>query len=570
MEEQSKKSGSVNKRKFSITLKLIPVIVVAMALIEIVNIIIVRDTIKEEILEVLSDDNEKLVNAYAKGLISIDYKDTDKLQVYIDEINGEISANYVLYMENVDGTVYSIAHSNHDRIGIELDDAGSVAAAVDGESYCGYFSNDVYGLTLDVLTPIYENGQLQGALNIGIAIDEDTITEMMAKSTMKQSISGLIVGGLIIILTAIYIIICVVRPIKISVKSLEGIISDFKNENADLSKRVEVVTGDEVGTLAMGINNFIQILQELIGKIKYTSDEMQKANATINDGIIKSNGDSETISAAVQQLFASMESLEHGSNEMKESTLEIKDALSHIIKEANDGDSYISEMKGRATIIQKDCGEKQDNIKNELSKRKSELENAIESAKKVDEISNLTNDILSIASQTNLLALNASIEAARAGDAGRGFAVVADEISNLANNSAETANNIQNISADVVSAVENLMESAGGLIEKMEATIQEDYSSFKGMGNQYYSDAENVKEYFDEFSKSAENINRTMEEIINIIDNVVVGIKQCTVGTGNISDSIQELAGNMSEIRASSETNSNNFENLNREIQIFN
>ena len=54
------------------------------------------------------------------------------------------------------------------------------------------------------------------------------------------------------------------------------------------------------------------------------------------------------------------------------------------------------------------------------------LNKAIEDSKSVDQVNNLTNDILNISSQTNLLALNASIEAARAGEAGKGFAVVAE------------------------------------------------------------------------------------------------------------------------------------------------
>ena len=80
----------------------------------------------------------------------------------------------------------------------------------------------------------------------------------------------------------------------------------------------------------------------------------------------------------------------------------------------------------------------------------------IERSKAVEEISELTTEIINITDQTNLLALNASIEAARAGEAGRGFAVVADEIGKLASNSAVAAGEIRRVSAEVISAVNEL------------------------------------------------------------------------------------------------------------------
>ncbi len=47
------------------------------------------------------------------------------------------------------------------------------------------------------------------------------------------------------------------------------------------------------------------------------------------------------------------------------------------------------------------------------------LEHSVKESEQVNQIGELTNVILDIASQTNLLALNASIEAARAGEAGK-------------------------------------------------------------------------------------------------------------------------------------------------------
>ncbi|MBI5900979.1 MAG: chemotaxis protein [Rhodocyclales bacterium] len=66
--------------------------------------------------------------------------------------------------------------------------------------------------------------------------------------------------------------------------------------------------------------------------------------------------------------------------------------------------------------------------------------------------------IRNISGQTNLLALNAAIEAARAGDAGRGFAVVADEVRKLSRATDEAVGQISSGIQAVANSIEGQFE----------------------------------------------------------------------------------------------------------------
>ncbi|MES2151852.1 MAG: methyl-accepting chemotaxis protein [Pseudomonadota bacterium] len=104
------------------------------------------------------------------------------------------------------------------------------------------------------------------------------------------------------------------------------------------------------------------------------------------------------------------------------------------------------------------------------------------------ELTQMTEDVASIAAHTNLLALNAAIEAARAGETGRGFAVVAREVRTLSNLSAETgkrmAEKVGIISAAIVAtcqAAEQSIEAESRAMNDSTNTIATVLTEFRGM-----------------------------------------------------------------------------------------
>jgi methyl-accepting chemotaxis protein len=103
-----------------------------------------------------------------------------------------------------------------------------------------------------------------------------------------------------------------------------------------------------------------------------------------------------------------------------------------------------------------------------------------------DELSEMSNEVASIASQTNLLALNAAIEAAHARELGKGFAVVAEEVRKLSERSGITGNQItQRVEAltrvlqETLAISQTFHAQEAAVIQRSEQTIQEVVTRFK-------------------------------------------------------------------------------------------
>lgn len=85
----------------------------------------------------------------------------------------EIAAdNHIVYALFIDTNLRAKAHSNRERIGIELTDQGSRTAIFSGESYAAEYYYEVEQITVyDVLVPVIVGGELIGAINLGLSMD---------------------------------------------------------------------------------------------------------------------------------------------------------------------------------------------------------------------------------------------------------------------------------------------------------------------------------------------------------------------------------------------------------------
>ena len=270
----------------------------------------------------------------------------------------------------------------------------------------------------------------------------------------------------------------VVNPIVKTNKELKEISALINDNNGDLTKRVNVKSSDEIGQLAQGINQFLDILQNTIGKIVEGSKNLDNMINSVGENVTVSNDNAQDVSSAMEELSATMQEIAATIQTVNDNTESVGKNVVDIADKTGEINNYSQDMRERADSLAKSADENKRTTDEMVGNIVGTLKKAIEDSKSVERVNELTGEILNISSQTNLLALNASIEAARAGEAGKGFAVVADEIRQLADSSRDTANNIQAINEHVTSAVYQLIDNSNKIIKYIEETILADYDSF--------------------------------------------------------------------------------------------
>ena len=361
----------------------------------------------------------------------------------------------------------------------------------------------------------------------------------------------------------------VIYPLANTNREINEIISGIDNQQGDLTRRVTITNNKEVASVGGGINAFMAKLQEIFRMISSNSRDLEGVVNEVRESVQTSNGSVSDLSALTEELSATMQDISDNASRINENTESVAGEVKSIAEKTIEINQYTKEMKEHAEAMEHAARENMDTTGAKVNDIVSVLSQAIEDSNSVNQVDNLTNDILNIASQTNLLALNASIEAARAGDAGKGFAVVASEISQLAAASQEAANNIQSINAIVITAVHNLADNANGLVEYMNEKILPEFQKFVESGGAYHDKATFIESVMADFEAKTDSLQNSMDEIANSVNTISHAIEEGVSGVVSAADSTQVLVCDMVKISKKMDENFAIAEGLKKETSVF-
>ncbi len=402
------------------------------------------------------------------------------------------------------------------------DIAQTVKNIKDGKASYGEI-NSFYGEKRKELV-LYDN--VPGSdWSIAVSIPGSQVNQFSKK---LQNFLIIFVLGIGIVLLAMLVLVfrATLKPLHVVTSSIEGIASG----NADLTRRLEIKTHNEIGNVAIFFNKFIGKLQDIISQIKESKNSLTEVDQGLSESINENQKAINNILSNVEnvknQLALETDSIDQAVSAVVEINSNIQ-SLEHLVESQYDGvsnaSSAVEEMIGNINAINITVEKMATEFKSLLESSAAGAEKQLIVKEQIDEIKNesamlmeANTAISAIAEQTNLLAMNAAIEAAHAGEAGKGFSVVADEIRKLSETSSEQSDTIGKQLEKILTSIETVVLSSN-----------------------------DSSEAFDEVSTSIKATD-------DLVRQITAAMEEQTAGSKQVLESLQLVSESTAQVRSAS------------------
>nr|WP_298969090.1 methyl-accepting chemotaxis protein [uncultured Halomonas sp.] len=270
--------------------------------------------------------------------------------------------------------------------------------------------------------------------------------EAAAAADLRQGIIVASLLGLGLFVVIALVAFGLVRRTLGPIKRTSAAMQDIAQGRGDLTRRLAVESGDEIGELGIQFNAFVARMQDTLRDVRNSTLSVHQAAGEISQSSEELATRTDQAAANLQQTSASMEEITSTVNHSADNAQQANKLVQSTAEVAREGESAMVQVE-------------------------STMQDINDSASRISDIISM---IDAIAFQTNILALNASVEAARAGEHGRGFAVVAQEVRTLASRSSDASKEIRTLidaSVQHTNSGAKLVRSAGDTMREIVSSV---------------------------------------------------------------------------------------------------
>lgn len=406
------------------------------------------------------------------------------------------------------------------------------------------------------------DGTVVGA--VGCDYDASKVVERLNQTwqqTVQISSVCLVIGLLILNL--------VVGKVIRGLHKVDDKIYELVHNEGDLTQTLDVHTGDEMEVIAKNVNELLRYIRGIMLNISDNSKHLQESSDQVSKNLSDAQTEIGNVSATMEEMSAAMEESSASLIQINEEVGLVFESIEGFYEQAKSESAVADEIMKTAVQVYQRAGEEKQRAMRQAADIAASVQQKIEKSKEVEEIRELTKNIINITEETNLLALNASIEAARAGEAGRGFSVVADEIGKLAANSAASATEIQKVTEKVIQSVDDLAAESENMIAFMNETAMDGYEKMLATSEDYQGNVANMNAMMQSFAQKSKDLKLNIENIRESLGDMKTAVGECAIGVTNVTETSIRLTENVSDIGKEAELNLDIAVGLNDEVGKF-
>ena len=364
--------------------------------------------------------------------------------------------------------------------------------------------------------------------NQNVEDEEESVGGTITRWMITQFVFGLFVIGVVAAICWV-----IIRGILKPTAGLIDRMTDMSEGGADLTKRVEIESEDEIGQLSQLINAVIQRIHDLIAQVQMAAIQLNSTSTQIAAAAGEQNTTMQGFNASTSEIAASVKQISSTGQELLSTVEDVHGRADETAGLADSGRTSLVNMESTMGQLSDATG----SISSKLGMIRE----------KAGAINTVVETITKVADQTNLLSINAAIEAEKAGEAGRGFLVVSREIRRLADQTAVATLDIEQMVRQMQDAVSAGVMEMDKFSEQVRTCISQ-VAEISGQMGEIIGQVQTLSDRFHVVSEGMRQQSQGARQIDEAMAQLVTGVHQVsnTVKDFNsAAENLRESAGTL-------------------------